>query len=200
MCTDYFEHKAEGYEKDSGRVDNVGNIARRITASIDILPSMTIMDFGSGTGLLLENMAPLVEKIVAVDVSASMNAQLEKKRAQLECELEIIEADLSVTSLDRKFDGIISSMTLHHVEDTAHLFRTLYSMLHDGGFIALADLDAEDGSFHTEDTGVFHFGFDRASLQRTAVEAGFRDVGIQTASTIGKPQGDYPVFLLTALR
>lgn len=200
MSTDYFEHKAEGYEKDSRRVDNVGNIARRISESIEILPSMTILDFGSGTGLLLENMAPLVKKIVAVDVSTSMNGQLEKKRERLECELEIIEADLSVKSLDRKFDGIISSMTLHHVEDTARLLKTLYSMLHDGGFIALADLDTEDGSFHTEDTGVFHFGFDRALLGKAAAKAGFRDVDIQTASTISKPQGDYPVFLLTASR
>ena len=34
-------------------------------------------------------------------------------------------------------------------------------MLNDNGVIAIADLDIEDGNFHIEDTGVFHFGFER---------------------------------------
>jgi hypothetical protein len=63
--------------------------------------------------------------------------------------------------------------------------------------IAIADLDEEDGSFHTEDTGVFHNGFDRNELLNFAKNAGFKNLKIQTASTVIKPTGNYPVFLLT---
>lgn len=60
--------------------------------------------------------------------------------------------------MTERFDGIISAMALHHIKDTQHLLRTFTSHLHPGGFIALADLDREDGSFHTHgNEGVFHF-------------------------------------------
>jgi 2-polyprenyl-3-methyl-5-hydroxy-6-metoxy-1,4-benzoquinol methylase len=102
--------------------------------------------------------------------------------------------------LPRQFDGIISSMTLHHIADIPALFRRFHLMLKPGGFIALADLDSEDGSFHTEDTGVCHFGFDRADIAALARTAGFIDVQVVDASVVQKPQGQYPVFLLTAQR
>lgn len=197
---DYFQHKAEGYEKVSQRVENVDKIANAIIRHIELKPRMQLMDFGSGTGLLLERIAPSVRSISAVDVSSSMNAQLEKKRALLECDLEIIELDLSIKPLERQFDGIISSMTMHHVKNTGAMLTRFHSLLKPEGFIAVADLDAEDGSFHSEDTGVFHFGFNREALIEATKESGFSRVTMTTANTIHKPQGDFSVFLLTAYR
>ena len=198
MQKDYFRHKAGNYDQSECRVDNVGRIADAIQSRVRFRPGMHILDFGSGTGLLLQRVAPLVERITAVDISPSMNAQLESKRAQLPCELDIREMDLTREALDHQFDGIISSMTLHHVEDIPGLFARFHGLLNPGGFIALADLDSEDGSFHEEDTGVFHFGFDRGWMEDTARQAGFEGVGMMTASAISKPDREYPVFLLTA--
>ena len=200
MRNDYFKEKAAGYDKANHRVANVETIARAMLDRIPFDKTMNLMDFGSGTGLLLQGVAPFVHKITAVDISASMNQQLEMKRDSLGCELEILEVDLSRTILDRKFDGIISSMTMHHVEDIGAMFAKFHALLEENGFIAIADLDAEDGSFHSEDTGVFHSGFDRKKLVAIAEEAGFRNIDVTTASVISKPQGDYPVFLLTATR
>jgi hypothetical protein len=89
-------------------------------------------------------------------------------------------------------------MTIHHLEDIIALFEKLYTMVKDGGFIAIADLDSEDGSFHSDNTGVYHHGFDREALQLIAENAGFKDVKFDLASTIKKPQRHYTVFLLTA--
>ena len=197
MKNDYFEHKAGNYEQDKDRVTNVENIANSILNNVHFDKGMNIMDFGSGTGLLLERIAPFVGKITAVDISESMNNELESKRANLGCKLEIVEMDLTKSKLDKKFDGIVSSMTMHHIKDIKTMFIDFYSLLNENGFIAIADLDLEDGSFHTEDTGVFHFGFDRKIFLNAAVAAGFRNVKITTASIDHKPQGDYPVFLLT---
>jgi predicted methyltransferase len=91
-------------------------------------------------------------------------------------------------------------MTIHHLDDILALFAKLYSMLNDGGFIAIADLDSEDGSFHSDNTGVFHHGFDREALQLIAEEAGFKQVKFDTASTINKPHCTFTVFLLTAVK
>ena len=200
MNIDFFAHKASSYEQNQSRVDNVENIANSILKAIGFDRSMHIMDFGSGTGLLLERVAPYVGKITAVDVSSSMNMQLREKQQTLGCDMEIVEIDLAKSGIDDQFDGIISSMTMHHIEDIDAMFCRFYSMLGDGGFIAISDLDLEDGSFHTEDTGVFHLGFDRGEFAKSAAKAGFQTIQVASASVVHKPQGDFPVFLLTAVR
>lgn len=200
MSRDFFEHKAEIYDRDDNRVSNVENIANTVIESVSLDSEMHLMDFGSGTGLLLERIAPFVRKITAIDISQSMNDQLDKKRGNLACDTDILQVDLESTDITDKFDGIISSMTMHHVKDIQAMFAKFYSVLNDGGIIAISDLDKEDGSFHTEDTGVYHFGFERDEIANAANQAGFLDVEIVDASVVRKPDGEFPVFLLTAKR
>lgn len=200
MIRDLFAHKARSYEKDRSRVDNVENIANAIIKGSNFNTSMHVMDFGSGTGLLLERVAPYVGKITAVDISNSMNEELKKKRLRFECELEILEVDLEKAQIDGKFDGIVSSMTMHHIKDIDAMFGKFFSLLNEGGFIAISDLDKEDGRFHTEDTGVHHLGFEREALVKIAEVAGFRNISISDASVVHKPQGAFSVFILRANR
>jgi cyclopropane fatty-acyl-phospholipid synthase-like methyltransferase len=200
MTIDHFARKAGSYEQDKDRVDNVAQIANAMIDNIRFTKSMHIMDFGSGTGLLLARIAPHVRKITAVDVSESMNAQLKEKQTRVACEVQMLELDLEKSQLDQKFDGIISSMTMHHIKDVRAMLRKFHAMLHDGGFIAIADLDREDGSFHSEDTGVHHAGFATEEIAKVATDAGFANVTIPIVSVVNKPRGRYPVFLLMGWR
>lgn len=184
----------------SKRVQNAKGIADLIVNNIKLNKSMELMDFGAGTGLLSYFVAPYIRKIVAVDNSPSMLLEFENKCDEFSCETEVIEKDLSTDILDRKFDGVISSMTIHHLEDIPLLLSKLYDMLHEDGFIALADLDSEEGNFHSDNTGVFHYGFDRKKLAQYANEAGFKDVSFSLASTINKPHAEFTVFLMTAVK
>jgi cyclopropane fatty-acyl-phospholipid synthase-like methyltransferase len=198
MSNDFFAHKANIYDSDNNRVANVDNIANAIIKRVNLNRQMHLIDFGSGTGLLLERIAPFVQKITAIDISPAMIVQLEKKRHSLKCELDILGVDLESTDITHKFDGIISSMTMHHVKDIAAMFVKFYSMLNMGGIIAIADIDKEDGSFHTQESGVYHCGFERSMMAKVAIQAGFQEVEIVEASVVHKAQGEYPVFLLTA--
>lgn len=200
MSIDHFAQKAGSYDQNPSRVDNVDQIAHAILAAVPFHSAMHLMDFGSGTGLLLERIAPHVGKIMAVDVSSAMNSQLQAKQANLGCPIEIVEADLETADIEGQFDGIISSMTMHHIRDIEAMFAKFHGMVKEGGFIAIADLDREDGTFHTEDTGVHHCGFDREQFASAATAAGFRMAETQSASVVRKPQGDFPVFLLMARR
>lgn len=195
---DHFAHKSKTWDMNSKRVQNAKGIADLIVKNIKLDKSMELMDFGAGTGLLSYFIAPFVSKIVAVDNSPSMLKEFHSKCDEFQCETEVIEKDLSTDSLDRKFDGVISSMTIHHLEDIPALLSKLYTMLNEGGFIALADLDSEDGSFHSDNTGVFHYGFDSAELAEHAQNAGFKNVNFSLASTINKPHREFTVFLMTA--
>lgn len=192
---DFFEGKAERYDVEAARVNNVTNIANLILKENNYAKSSKIMDFGSGTGLLLSEIAPHVNEITAVDISDSMNSVLKQK--EVACQLNILKIDLTKENIDMKFDGIISSMTIHHIENIKALFEKFYVMLEPNGTIALSDLDLEDGSFHSEDTGIFHLGFDRTDFLSIAASVGFKDLKIQTASIIERPEKKFPVFLLT---
>ena len=197
---DHFEHKSKSWDMSSMRVQNAKGIAELIVKNIELGKSMKLMDFGAGTGLLSYFVAPFVSKITAVDNSPSMLLEFKNKCNEFVCETEVIQKDLSKDTLDEKFDGIISSMTIHHLEDIVALFKKFYNMLNDGGFIAIADLDTEDGSFHSDGTGVFHHGFDREVLETIAEEAGFREIHFELASTINKPHATFTVFLMTAVK
>lgn len=197
---DLFEEKSKSWDMSSVRMQNAKAIADGILKNIKLSDSMSVMDFGAGTGLLSYFVAPYVEKIVAVDNSPSMLLEFQNKCGQFSCNTEVIEKDLSKDTLDRKFDGIISSMTIHHLEDIPALFSKFYHMLDDHGFIAIADLDSEDGTFHSDNTGVFHYGFDREMLARHATEAGFRDITFSFANKISKPHAEFTVFLMTAIK
>jgi putative AdoMet-dependent methyltransferase len=91
-------------------------------------------------------------------------------------------------------------MTLHHVPDVPALFRRFAGHLRAGGWVALADLDQEDGSFHEDAAGVHHRGFSREQIQSWLVAAGFQEVCLETATLVRQEDRDYPVFLATARR
>lgn len=198
--TDYFAHKAHAYEDNQKRVSNVQNIADGILKEITYTKEMHILDFGSGTGLLTQEIAPHVKAITAVDMSISMNEVLRAKIDDFDCELKVLELDITKEKYTDKLisiDCIISSMTIHHIQDTEDLLQKFYDMLNENGTIGLADLEIEDGSFHTDDTGVFHFGFDKDKFLNIAQKVGFKDLKIETVSVASKPHGEYPIFLLT---
>ncbi len=195
---DHFAEKSKTWDMNSKRVQNAQGIAELIVNNIKLDKSMELMDFGAGTGLLSYFVAPYVEKIVAVDNSPSMLREFQSKCGQFSCNTEVIEKDLSTDTLERKFDGIISSMTIHHLEDIPALFSKFYKMLDEHGFIAIADLDSEDGTFHSDNEGVFHYGFDRHLLAEYAQKAGFKDVTFSLVNKISKPHAEFTVFLMTA--
>ena len=89
-------------------------------------------------------------------------------------------------------------MTLHHVPDINAILRRFHALLRTPGFVCIADLDQEDGSFHGPRADV-HKGFDRAAFVKKMSQAGFRNVRVTTAAEVTKATTDgtrvYPVFL-----
>jgi 2-polyprenyl-3-methyl-5-hydroxy-6-metoxy-1,4-benzoquinol methylase len=71
MNTDFFAGAAASYDQDGHRVGNVDNIARAMITAVQFEQSMRLMDFGSGTGLLLERIGSLVGEITAADAGFS---------------------------------------------------------------------------------------------------------------------------------
>jgi hypothetical protein len=70
--------------------------------------------------------------------------------------------------------------------------------LRDGGHLCIADLEAEDGSFHGEGFAGHH-GFDRAELEADLTRAGFADVSIVRCHEVERHGETYPLFLATSV-
>lgn len=197
MTQDYFEQRAKDWDERSNT--NTKTIGGAILERFALHGEMELLDFGTGTGILGFEIAGYVKKVYGVDTSPSMLEQLiSKNTAKLS--IEPLNQDIIKTPLQRDFDGLISSMTLHHIEDLHQFFSTIYSNIKDDGFIAIADLELEDGSFHSDNSGVFHFGFDTDKLCHIASRCGFRDVEVSQVNTIKKPHKEYGVFLLSAVK
>jgi 2-polyprenyl-3-methyl-5-hydroxy-6-metoxy-1,4-benzoquinol methylase len=101
-----------------------------------------------------------------------------------------------------RFDVAVSLLVLHHIKDTAAALAAILDLLAPGGRMALADLDTEDGTFHSaEAEGIHHLGFDRAALTQLATAAGFTHVETRTATVLEEDGGRrYPMFLLIGRR
>ncbi len=198
--TDLFQERATDWDSRPFPLQISEGVGRAIREYVPLDVGLVVMDFGAGTGLLTGGIAPQVGKLHAVDISAAMLERLAAK-AELHGKVTVHCQDLLTAPLDVKVDLVVSAMAMHHVEDSAGLMRALYAHLRPGGRVALADLDAEDGSFHGENAeGVFHLGFDRAVLAGHLAAAGFVDVTFVDATEVHKDDKKYPIFLVTARR
>ena len=198
--SDLFTEKAKEWDKNEMVLQLSKETSSAILENIKFNDQMQVMDFGAGTGLITSQIASHVDLVTAVDISQSMLDKLIEK-TDLTDKVNIVCQDILERPLNKKFDLIMSAMALHHVKDTDLLLLRFSEHLKTGAKIALADLDAEDGSFHPEDIeGVYHDGFEREDLKTILEKNGFNDIRFVTAHTVNKDSKNYPIFLVTATK
>lgn len=197
----FFDRLASGYDKPR-TVDRAKAVAEEMRRQLPVSSDMTALDYGAGTGLMAFALRPFVKSITAADYSQGMIEALRQKIEDSNIDgITPLLDDLNTGGLNGlRFDLIYSSMTMHHIPDVTEILRKFYDMIEPGGFVAIADLDAEDGSFHSDHTEVHHHGFDRKEMVRLLEQAGFADVKSSTAHTMTKEiengeNRDYTVFL-----
>ncbi|MBD3796664.1 MAG: class I SAM-dependent methyltransferase [Campylobacterales bacterium] len=193
----HFDKKADNWDSGEIRVNGARVIAEAIQNKFDLKNDMKVIDFGVGTGLLGFEIAKKVAQVYGVDTSRGMLDKLKDKNTP-ELFIEPIHQDIIEQPIDLKCDALISSMTLHHVEDLHKFFTTIKNNLNENGFLAIADLESEDGTFHSDNEGVFHFGFDKEELCKVVEECGFKNISFENINTIKKPHRDFGIFLLSA--
>ncbi len=198
-----FDKEAAQWDEDPGRAKLANDVADTIIREAPLSHDMDALDFGCGTGLVTLRLQPFVKSVTGADSSKGMLGVLEEKirfRGLPNVQTRLVDLEKG-GRIEGKFHLLVSSMTMHHVKDTAALFQQWHELLHPGGLLAAADLDTEDGSFHFNNTGVFHLGFDRNELKKLLQKTGFHDVRAVTAATMtrdlpGGGKREFPVFLI----
>ncbi len=198
-----FDKLAAQWDQNPIPVRIARSVGDTIVREIAPAPDWDALDFGCGTGLVTMRLQPLVRTITGADGSQGMLDKLRDKFKELRTangRTQLVDFEKG-ERVQGSYDLVVSSMTLHHVRDTEGVIRHWHELLRPNGTLAFADLDSEDGSFHSDNTGVFHFGFDRKALTTILQQTGFRDVRAVTAASVtregeGRTAREYTVFLI----
>lgn len=196
-----FDDAAALWDEEPRRLELAHNIAAAIRNHVPLSAQWEAMDFGCGTGLVTLQLAPHLGRVLGVDSSQGMLDRLTSKIRELGLtNVDVLRCDIEQGELPgRTFHLITGAMTLHHIPEPLPLLKALHGLLNTGGWIALADLEKENGSFHDDPTGVFHHGFSRDMLMELLELSGFRNISIVTAAAVIKGERIYPVFLAVAM-
>jgi 2-polyprenyl-3-methyl-5-hydroxy-6-metoxy-1,4-benzoquinol methylase len=160
---------------------------------------MKALEYGAGTGILSFLLKDRFAEITLMDNSVEMiKVCVEKTAFHQTNHIFPICFDLEHKDYDGNFDIIYNQMVLHHVVDFESIIGTFYSLLNPDGYLAIADLYPEDGSFHGPEVQV-HLGFDPEDLTRILKLVGFKNIQYKTVFEVKRESGiNYPVFLLVA--
>ncbi|HJV36975.1 class I SAM-dependent methyltransferase [Geomonas sp.] len=193
-----FDAVAQQWDQEPRRQKLAEDVVAAIRKEVPLSKEMNALDYGCGSGLVTLGLRPYVKSITGADSSQGMLDVLNAKIRQGELgnvETRLLDLEERV-NLRRRYDLIVSSMTMHHVDDVAALIGALSDGLRRGGWLAIADLKAEDGSFHDNPTGVLHAGFEPSFLKSVFESCGLSTVRVVTAAVVDKSNDRHNQVLL----
>ena len=161
-----------------------------------------VLDVGTGTGRLLEFLAPRLECGLGIDASRTMLALARVRLARPEfSHLGVRLADMYALPLrDDSYDVVLLQMVLHYAEDPAQVIAEAARVLAPGGQLLIVDLAPHDRVDLRQRLAHRAMGFADADLARllgppglvvdeTAGVAGAMDVRIWRCVEIPRGQG-----------
>ncbi|OHB54813.1 MAG: hypothetical protein A2173_09960 [Planctomycetes bacterium RBG_13_44_8b] len=192
---EYFDKQAAEWDNKHLRIERSQIIADFICKKIPLNKKFEVLDYGCGTGLLTFLLADKVASVCCADVSDGMLTEVQKKiDARNVKNVRTVNFDIIKDKpLDKKFDLIVSAMTMHHIADAPAAITKLTELLKPGGWFAIADLCTEDGSFHTGGQTIHH-GLEPDKLKKHLESIGICPADYQNIFEIEKNNRTYPVF------
>ena len=201
-----FDIKAAGWDQNPMHWDRSLAITNKIKELIHLNNQMIALEYGAGTGIASFLLKDDLKEIILMDSSSEMVRVMDEKIKTTKVKnLRTLNFDLENAYYSGgKFDLIFTQMVLHHVADIESIIKKFYYLLNPGGYLAIADLYSEDGSFHgTDFTG--HKGFDVEILSDQIRKHGFTNISHRQCFVINRKISDtdtkhFDVFLLIASR
>ena len=141
-----------------------------------------LLDIGTGTGRVLELLAPRFRQALGVDASKQMLALARARLAKRElgnCTVRL--ADMYRLPLaDASFDTAVLQMVLHYAEDPPGAIAEAARVLSPGGHLIVIDLAAHTRTDMTAKRAHRWPGFSDAAINRFLTGAGLNDSGAVT--------------------
>ena len=155
---------------------------RKVAPIVRDLPNCRVLDFGCGTGLLTEKIAPICGQILAVDTSAKMLGVLQEKISDTNISnVTAMEIAVNATTvkenpdLASKFGLVVASSVCSFLPDYETTLCNLVSILNPGGLFVqwdwLADMSADRIRSAFEAAGLFDVSIEEAFTMESGDES-----------------------------
>ena len=197
-----FDSMALTWDSEPRRVELARAVAAVIRKHVPVSKKMTAFEYGCGTGLLSFNLHSFLKSVKMADIS---DAMLDVLRGKVNRHgltgVEIEKLDLTESFKPHgSYDLVYTQMALHHIIDVEKLLGVFYQMINPSGYLCIADLDEEDGTFHAADFQG-HNGFNQSELASLLRKLGFENIKTEIAFNITKEASDgitktFPVFVI----
>jgi ubiquinone/menaquinone biosynthesis C-methylase UbiE len=168
-------------------------VAADIATTLDDQIAPTIVDVGTGPGLLLITVAARwpAATIIGIDPAEPMRAAAARRlvRAGLSDRVAVVAGSAEHLPLpDASVDLVVSSLSSHHWPDPAMAVRELRRVLRDGGRALIYDLRFVGLTDEELDTIAGEAGLERAAIIRRTLRGGLMRLFTQvTLVTPGAP-------------
>ncbi|WP_342045830.1 class I SAM-dependent DNA methyltransferase [Bacillus sp. OTU530] len=176
MENNVFEQMAKRYDTEE-RIELAKVIVKEVRPELRNSKSKSLIDYGSGTGLIGLELSDLVHSILLVDSSEQM---LEVAKAKIShkgiTNSKVLYSDFTQETPELKADIVLMSLVLLHIPDTKKILQELFNILNNGGKLIIIDFDKNDKINHPK----VHNGFSHEELKKRLSEVGFKSIEIKT--------------------
>lgn len=176
MENNVFEEMANRYDTEE-RIELAKVIVKEVRKELQNSKSSSLIDYGSGTGLVSLELSDLVNSILLVDSSKQM---LEVAKTKIShkgiTNSKVLYSDFTKETPELKADIVLMSLVLLHIPDTQKILQELFHILNEGGKLIIIDFDKNNKINHPK----VHNGFSHEELKESLVEVGFKTVEMKT--------------------
>lgn len=173
-AADYFRRNAEHWDEIRSLYVPETRVEKEVLRIIGDRQVRDFLDIGTGTGRMLEIMAPHIERGLGIDLSHDM---LRVARANLEnagcrhCQVRHGDMyNLQVASAE--FDLVVLHQVLHYAEEPAAVIEEAARALRAGGLLIAVDFSAHEEQFLREEHQHRWLGFEETEVAGWCLGAG----------------------------
>jgi ubiquinone/menaquinone biosynthesis C-methylase UbiE len=135
-------------------------------------------DVGAGSGFITTGLLRQGLKVIAVDQSEAMLAEMGKKFGEAaEVDYRRGEAE-ALPIADAEVDYTFANMYLHHVESPGEAIKDMVRTLRPGGKLVITDLDEHAHEFLRQEQHDRWLGFKREDIKQWFSAAGLKNVAV----------------------
>lgn len=179
MTREFFNSYSPTWDENNSEKDAVK--LERLVQRFDILPGSSLLDVGTGTGVLLPFLVPKCGRVIALDYAEGMLRRAKAK--DFKGNISYLIADVqSIPLAGGVFEAVVCYSSFPHFHDKLKALTELHRVISDGGrlFICHTSSREEIHQVHCQVPCLMHdFIPERGEMERLLSSAGFGDIHVE---------------------
>ncbi len=181
----YFDAVADQWDKMRQQFFGEG-VRKAAIWGAKLAPGSVVADVGTGTGFLAEAALSAGARVIGIDSSEAMLAQVRQRFANKAFDARAGDVD-SLPLQDGEVDAVLANMVLHHAPDPPHAIHEMARALKPGGRLVITDADTHTHEWLRTEQHDRWLGFDRSDIARWFTNAGLQGVTVGDTGELCSP-------------